>query len=317
MTSYIARRLLMMIPTLLGVAILTFFMLRVVPGDVVQVKLMADGGMVSPEAIEAERVRLGLDQSLTVQFLDWMRGIFTLDLGNSMWTGRPVAAEIASRFLVTFQAALMATIIAVLIAVPLGTVSALYMGIGSRLYRPRDHDRRAGAAVLLDWHARSLVPAALRPLAAADQLCFADRGPLGQFHPDDLAIHGGWLPVFGGSGPLIRSSLLDVLNEDYIRTARAKGVPARTVIWLHALKNALLPAVTVVGLEFAFLIGGLVVTEQVFNLNGVGKLFIQAVEHHDFTMIQGLVMMFAVIYVLANLIVDLIYAAIDPRIRYR
>ena len=128
MTGYIARRLLMMIPTLLGVAILTFFMLRVVPGDVVQVKLMADGGMVSPEAIEAERVRLGLDHSLTVQFLDWMRGIFTLDFGNSMWTGRPVAAEIASRFLVTFQAALMATIIAVFIAVPLGTVSALYRG---------------------------------------------------------------------------------------------------------------------------------------------------------------------------------------------
>ena len=317
MTSYIARRLLMMIPTLLGVAILTFFMLRVVPGDVVQVKLMADGGMVSPEAIEAERMRLGLDQSLTVQFFDWMRGIFTLDLGNSMWTGRPVAAEIASRFMVTFQAALMATIIAVLIAVPLGTVSALYRGT------VLDYVVRVitigGLALPSFWIGMLVLLCLLRYAHWLPPISYVSptEDPWGNFTQmiwPSMVVGYRFSAVLAR---LIRSSLLDVLNEDYIRTARAKGVPARTVIWLHALKNALLPAVTVVGLEFAFLIGGLVVTEQVFNLNGVGKLFIQAVEHHDFTMIQGLVMMFAVIYVLANLIVDLVYAAIDPRIRYR
>lgn len=317
MTSYIVRRLLMMIPTLLGVAVLTFFLLRVVPGDIVQVKLLADGGMVSPEALDAERARLGLDKPLTMQFVDWMRGLVTLDLGNSMWTGRPVLSEIAVRFMVTFQAALMSTILAVLIAVPLGTVSALYRG--SWLDYVVRVITIGGLALPSFWVGMLVLLCLLRyahwlPPITYIPITEDPWGNLSQMIWPALVVGYRFSAVLAR---LIRSSLLDVLGEDYIRTARAKGVPARTVIWLHALKNALLPAVTVIGLEFAFLIGGLVVTEQVFNLNGIGKLFIQAVEHHDFTMIQGLVLMFATIYVMANLIVDLVYAAIDPRIRYK
>lgn len=317
MTRYIANRLVLMIPTLIGVAIITFFLLRVVPGDIVQVKMLADGGSVSPDAIEAERIRLGLDQPLLVQFLVWLKGLFRLDLGDSMWTGQRVTEEIATRFGVTLQVAIMATMFAVLIAVPLGTFSALKRGTWI------DYLMRlitmGGLALPTFWVGMLLLLGLLR---------YANWLPPMTYVP---IYEDPWVNITQLIWPamvvgyrfasvlarLIRSSLLDVLGEDYIRTARAKGVNERSVVWVHALRNALLPAVTVVGLEFAFLIGGLVVTEQVFNLNGIGRLFIQAVNHNDFTMIQGMVMMFAAIYVLANLVVDLLYAVIDPRIRYR
>lgn len=315
MPVYIAKRLLLMIPTLLGVALITFFLLRVVPGDIVQVKLMSDGGTVSPAAIEAERVRLGLDRSLWAQLFDWLGGLLTLDLGQSMWTGRPVAAEIAARFPVTAQVAIMATIVAVAIALPLGTISALKRGTWI------DHVVRlitmGGLALPTFWIGLLILLCLLRFVGWLPPIEYIPffQDPWGSFSQliwPAIVVGYRFASVLAR---LIRSSLLDVLGEDYIRTARAKGVRARAVIRIHALRNALLPAVTVIGLEFAFLIGGLVVTEQVFNLNGLGKLFIQAVQHYDFTMIQGLVLLFAAVYVVANLVVDLIYAAIDPRIR--
>lgn len=316
MTKYIGNRLLLMIPTLIGVAVITFFLLRVVPGDVVQVKMLADGGMVSPEAIEAERVRLGLDQPLMVQFGQWMTGLFTFDLGRSMWTDRPVIDEIIARFPVTLEVAILATLFAVLLSVPLGTISALKRGTWI------DYAVRlitmGGLALPTFWVGMLLLLALLRyanwlPPINYISIFHDPWGNLTQLIWPAMVVGYRFASVLAR---LIRSSLLDVLSEDYIRTARAKGVRERTVIWVHALRNALLPAVTVIGLEFAFLIGGLVVTEQVFNLNGLGRLFIQSVMHNDFTMIQGMVMMFATIYVLANLTVDLLYAWIDPRIRY-
>lgn len=316
MAAYIARRLLWMIPTLLGVAVLTFFLLRVVPGDIVQVKLMADGGMVSPAAIEAERVRLGLDKPLGTQFVEWMTGLLRLDLGLSMWTGRPVMHEIAARFAVTAQIAVMATLIAVAIAVPLGTISALKRGTWI------DYAVRlitmGGLSLPTFWIGMLVLLVLLRYANWLPPITYIPfwQDPWGNFTQliwPSLVVGYRFSSVLAR---LIRSSLLDVLGEDYIRTARAKGVKEQVVVRVHALRNALLPAVTVIGLEFAFLIGGLVVTEQVFNLNGLGRLFIQAVQHHDFTMIQGMLLLFAAVYVIANLVVDLIYAAIDPRIRY-
>jgi peptide/nickel transport system permease protein len=316
MTRYIGNRLLLMIPTLIGVAVITFFLLRVVPGDVVQVKMLADGGAVSPEAIEAERIRLGLNQPLVVQFGQWMVGLFTFDLGRSMWTDRPVIDEIIARFPVTLEVAILATLFAVLLAVPLGTVSALKRGTWI------DYAVRlitmGGLALPTFWVGMLLLLALLRYANWLPPINYISifRDPWGnltQLMWPAMVVGYRFASVLAR---LIRSSLLDVLSEDYIRTARAKGVRERTVIWVHALRNALLPAITVIGLEFAFLIGGLVVTEQVFNLNGLGRLFIQSVMHNDFTMIQGMVMMFATIYVLANLTVDLLYAWIDPRIRY-
>jgi len=317
MIRYIINRVLMMIPTLIGVALITFFILRIVPGDIVEVKMRADGAAVSVEAIEAERKRLGLDQPLGVQFVDWMKGLVTLDLGQSMWTGRPVSEEIAARFQLTFEIAILATIFAVLVAVPLGTVSALWRGTWI------DYTVRlvtmGGLALPTFWVGLLLLMFLLWNFNWLPPITFTPfyRDPwanISQLIWPAMVVGYRFASVLAR---LIRSSLLEILNEDFIRTARAKGASERKVVWVHALGNALLPAITVIGLEFAFLIGGLVVTEQVFNLNGIGKLFIQSIKFNDYTMIQGMVMMFAAIYVIANLVVDLLYAAIDPRVRYR
>jgi len=314
---YAASRLALMIPTLIGVAVLTFFMLRVVPGDIVEVKLRGDGGNVTQEAIDTERKRLGLDRPLLVQFGDWMKGLVTFDFGTSMWTGRPVVEEISIRLGLSLQVAVMATLIAVVIAIPLGTMSALYQGSWI------DYVVRivtiAGLAVPSFWLGMLIILSLLYFFNWLPPITYTP------FYKDPLANVSQliWPALAVGYrysavvARMVRSSVLEVLREDYIRTARAKGVFERLVVSRHAMRNAMLPAITVIGLEFAFLIGGLVVTEQVFNLNGIGRLFVQAVSRNDFMLIQSLVMLIAVMFILVNLVVDLLYATLDPRIRYR
>jgi peptide/nickel transport system permease protein len=280
------------------------------------VKLRGDGGSVTQETIEIERKRLGLDKPLLNQFGDWMVGLATLDLGKSMWTERPVIDEIGTRLELSLEVAILATIFAVLLAIPLGTTAALMRGTWI------DYVVRiatiGGLSIPSFWFGMlismfllglfnwlppiTFTPIYVDPVANLTQLIWPA-----------LAVGYRYCAVVAR---MIRSSLLEVLNEDYIRTARAKGVFEKVVISRHALRNALLPAITVIGVEFAFLIGGLVVTEQVFNLNGIGKLFVQSVSRSDFTMIQGMVMLLAAIYVVVNLAVDLLYAVFDPRIRY-
>jgi peptide/nickel transport system permease protein len=316
MLRYTANRVLLMIPTLLGVAVLVFFLLRVVPGDVVEIKLRGDGGNVSQETIELERKRMGLDKPFVTQFADWMVGMARLDFGKSMWTERPVLEEISLRLELSLQVAIMATIIAVLLAIPMGTAAALYrdtwidylvriLTIGG-LSIPSFWFGMLIMLTLLalfNWLPPiTFTPIYVDPIANLKQLIWPA-----------LAVGYRYCAVVAR---MIRSSLLEVLNEDYIRTARAKGVFEKLVISRHALRNALLPAITVIGLEFTFLIGGLVVTEQVFNLNGIGQLFVQSVSRNDFTLIQGLVMLIAAFYVFVNLLIDLLYAVFDPRIRY-
>ncbi|MBL8808439.1 MAG: ABC transporter permease [Rhodospirillales bacterium] len=316
MLGYLANRLLLMIPTLAGVAVLIFFMLRVVPGDIVEVKLRGDGGSVTQETIEAERARLGLDQPIHVQFVQWMTGLATLDLGNSMWTDRPVTEEIGVRLELTIQVAIMASIIAIMVAIPLGTISALFRDTWV------DYVVRlvtiAGLAVPSFWlgmliilgllyYANWLPPITYTPIYVDPVANIA------QLIWPAMAVGYRYSAVVAR---MVRSSIIEVMKEDYIRTARAKGVFEKLVVSRHAMRNAILPAITVIGLEFAFLIGGLVVTEQVFNLNGLGKLFVQAVSRNDFTLIQSIVMLIAVIFILSNLVVDVVYAWIDPRIRY-
>lgn len=316
MLGYLANRALLMIPTLVGVAILIFFMLRVVPGDIVEVKLRGDGGSVTQETIEKERARLGLDKPMLVQFGQWMTGLATLDLGSSMWTDRPVVEEISLRLELTLQVALMATVIAILIAIPLGTLSALFKDTWI------DYAIRivtiAGLAVPSFWLGMIIIlgllylfnwlppitytPFYVDPVANISQLIWPA-----------LAVGYRYSAVVAR---MVRSSIVEVMKEDYIRTARAKGVYEKLVVSRHAMRNAMLPAITVIGLEFAFLIGGLVVTEQVFNLNGLGRLFVQAISRNDFTLIQSIVMLIAVVFIVTNLVVDLLYAWLDPRIRY-
>ena len=315
MLRFILHRFLLMIPTLLGVAILVFFMLRMMPGD--PLAMIFEGANVTKEVVEAERARLGLDQPAYVQFFKWFAAVLQGDFGVSMWTGRSVAYEIAIRLELSLQVAVMATILAILLALPLGTLSAIYKGTWV------DHTIRvfsiAGLAVPSFWLGMIIILLLLTWFSWIPPLTFTPflTDPwtnLSQLIWPALAVGYRYSAV---STRMMRSSILEVLQEDYIRTARAKGVFERLVVARHALRNAMLPVVTVIGLEFAFLIGGLVVTEQVFNLNGIGKLFVQVVARGDYTMIQALVLLVAVFFVLINFAIDMLYALLDPRIRYR
>jgi len=316
MLRYTIRRFLLMIPTLLGVAVLVFLLLRAMPGDIVELRMLMDGGQVSPEALATERARLGLDQPLLYQFYDWITGIMVGDFGTSMWTGRPVIQEIGSRLGLSMQVAIMATVLAVSISIPLGTIAALYNNTWI------DHVIRtfaiAGLAVPSFWLGMLIILGLLYTFNWIPPLTYTPIwvdpvANLSQLIWPALAVGYRYSAV---ATRMTRSTLLEVLQEDYIRTARAKGVYERLVLSRHAIRNAMLPVVTVVGLEFAFLIGGLVVTEQVFNLNGIGKLFVETVTRADYTMVQALVMLVATFFILVNFVVDLLYAVLDPRIRY-
>jgi len=316
MLQYVVKRVLLTIPTLLGVAVLVFFMLRIVPGDVVEVKLRGDGGSVSQQTVDAERKRLGLDKPMMTQFADWMVGVATFNYGISMWTERPVIEEIRLRLELSLQVAIMATLIAVMIAIPLGTLAALFRDTWI------DYLVRiitiGGLSIPSFWFGMLIMLSLLAffnwlPPITFTPIYVDPIANLTQLIWPALAVGYRYCAVVAR---MIRSSLLEVLSEDYIRTARAKGVYERLVVSRHALRNALLPAITVIGLEFTFLVGGLVVTEQVFNLNGIGQLFVQSISRNDFTLIQGLVMLIAAFYVFINLAVDLLYAVFDPRIRY-
>jgi len=316
MIGYVIKRILLIIPTLLAVGVVTFFLLRVVPGDIVELKLRGDGAAVTQLAIERERARLGLDKPLINQFGDWITGVAVLDFGTSMWTGRPVTDEIVGRLTLSFQIAFLATLIGLIIAIPLGTLSALFANTWI------DYLIRvvtlAGLSMPSFWLGMLIIIALLHtfnwiPPMTPTSLWRDPMGQLAQLFWPALAVGYRFSAIVAR---MMRSSLVEVLHEDYIRTARAKGLFERTVIIRHALSNALLPAITVSGLEFAFLIGGLVVTEQVFNLNGIGRLFVQAIINHDYIMIQALIMLTAFVFVATNLVVDLIYAYLDPRIRY-
>jgi peptide/nickel transport system permease protein len=322
MYRYIANRVLLVIPTLIGAAALVFVLMRFVPGDICLVRLGSGGGNLDPHAVAACHTELGLDRPLILQFLDFVWGSFRLDFGVSMWSGKPVAEEIAARLPISLEIAVMATVVAVLIAIPLGTISALKQN--SLI----DHVVRtvaiAGIATPSFWLGivSILVVLDISHVAfGAPWMPPIDYVPLWQDPLRNLSMV--ILPALtvgyrysAVTMRMTRSAMLEVLREDYIRTARAKGLIERLIINRHALKNALLPVVTLIGIEFAFLIGGLVVTEQVFNINGVGRLFVLAVQNQDYTLTQALVMLTVAIFVFVNLAVDLLYAWLDPRIRF-
>ena len=305
-----------MIPTLLGVAVLVFFLLRVAPGDIVELKYAGVGAFVSQEAMDAERAQLGLDQPLWKQLIDWVWGIVRLDFGTSMWTGRPITYEIAIRLQLSLQLAIMATIVAVLLSIPLGTIAALrqdtWVDYVVRVFSI------AGLAMPSFWLAILIILGFLIFFRWLPPMIFTPIwvdpwANLSQLIWPALAVGYRYSAV---ATRMTRSAVLEVLREDYIRTARAKGLWEKLILGRHALKNAMLPVVTVIGLEFAFLIGGLVVTEQVFNLNGIGMLFVEAVTRRDYTMTQALVLLVSFTFILVNFIMDLVYAWLDPRIRY-
>lgn len=315
MIAYFSRKSLQLLVTLAGVAILVFFLLRVIPGDIAETKLQSEGGVVSEEVVAMERARLGLDRPITVQFIDWAGGLLRGELGDSMLTGRPVSTEISERLGVTMQVAVMAILIGLAVALPLGITAAVKHG--SWLDQFIRFFTVVGLSVPPFWLGMLVLLLLLLFfgwMPPVESIRFTE-DPAGNL--SQLVWPAGvvGLRLSAMVARMLRSSLLEVLNEDYIRTARAKGVHESMLVVRHALGNAILPTITVVGMEFAFLLGGLVVTEQVFNLNGIGRLLIQAVSYNDLTLVQGLVMMFATFFIFMNFVTDVLYVALDPRIR--
>ena len=321
MYRYILNRLLLSIPTLIGAAALVFALMRLIPGDVCVVRL-GSGGSINAAAVANCHAQLGLDRPLFLQFVDFVVGFARGDFGISMWSGKPVVQEIATRIAVSLEIAVLATVVAVMIAIPLGTISALKQN--SWL----DHIVRtvaiAGIATPSFWlgiMSILLVLEVSRLAFGAPWMPPIDYVSLWDDPLRNLSIV--FLPAItigyrysAVTMRMTRSAMLEVLREDYIRTARAKGLLEHLIVNRHALKNAMLPVVTLIGIEFAFLIGGLVVTEQVFNLNGIGRLFVLAVQNQDYTLTQALVMLTVAIFVVTNLVVDILYAWLDPRIRF-
>jgi peptide/nickel transport system permease protein len=313
MVSYILRRIVATLPVMAIVALFVFSLLHLAPGDPA---VVIAGDQASPADVEHIRQSLGLDRPFLVQFGIWLWGILHGDLGTSIFTNLPVASLIAQRIEPTLSLMAITLVLTILVAVPLGVVAA--------------------------WKAGSWVDRTIMAFAV-----FGFSVPVfvvGYLLAYVFALQFEWLPVQGytplaeGFWPwlqnlilpavalgcvyialiarITRASMLEVLQQDYIRTARAKGLGQRNILFVHALKNAAVPIVTVIGIGIALLIGGAVVTESVFAIPGLGRLTIDAILRRDYPVIQGIVLMFSFLYVLVNLVVDLIYTLVDPRIRY-
>ena len=317
MGTYIFKRLLAMIPTLLGVAVLIFVLLRIVPGDVVEARYLAQGSQfVSQDLMNQERAKLGLDKPLWQQFTSWMGGLLRLDFGVSMWTGGEISEEIKLRFALSLQLAIMASTIATLLAIPLGIVAAVkqdtWVDYAIRVFSI------AGLATPSFWLGILMILTMLIVFKWIPPMMFTPFWVDPWLNLKQLIfpalITGYRLSAVGAR--MTRSSLLEVLRDDFVRTARAKGLREQIVIFRHALRNALLPVITIIGVEVLVLFGGLVVVETVFTIPGIGRFLVDAILHRDYPSIQALVFVFAVFVVGVNLLVDITYAILDPRIRY-
>jgi peptide/nickel transport system permease protein len=311
-----------MIPTIIGAGVLVFFLMRVIPGDICLVRWVDYGTDLDPSLLEFCRTQLGLNDPLYIQFFHFMKGIVTFDFGVSMWTGKPIIEELELRFALSLQLAIMATVVAIFFAVPLGIISAVKQDTWVD-YVVRSFSI-AGIAMPSFWLGILIILG----LLIGSQKFFGTpwMPPIYYVSPfEDFWRNMSqliWPAVATGYRysavvtRMTRSALLEVLREDYIRTARAKGMIEKVIINRHALKNSMLPVVTVIGMEFSFFIGGLVVTEQVFNLNGLGRLLVESVLYADYNVIQALTMVIVTMFVVVNFIIDLSYAWLDPRVRY-
>jgi peptide/nickel transport system permease protein len=313
MFAYIVRRLFLMLLTLHGISIVIFFLLRIVPGNIVDI-LFAAAGYVDPADKAALERQLGVDQPLVVQYLHWIGGLLDGDLGYSYVSEKPALDEILPRIPITARLAGLALLFSASVGIPLGVLSAVNQG--SRLDYALRVVSLSGLSLPSFWLGLLILTASV-----------AMFGDIPIFNPDPKT----WGELFATYAipamavgfrssaltmRITRSSMLEVLRQDYIRTARAKGASESSVNFHHALKNAILPVITVVGIEAAFLIGGLIVTETVFNIPGVARFLVEAIRWRDYPIVQNLVMFIAVVVVTANFIVDMLYAVFDPRIRY-
>jgi peptide/nickel transport system permease protein len=314
--SYVVQRLLTFPLILLGVSILVFVAIRLVPGDAITAMLGTEAGLLTPAQRDALAAYFGIDQPIWSQYLRWLTGLFQGDLGISSIYGKPVLTVILERFPLTLQLSLMSMVIALGVGVPLGVLAA------SRNERPSDLVVRVLA--MLGQSTPNFVVGIL--IIYVLSVFFGFVPAMGTFTPlfvDPLASFGQLIfPAvtlgfaFAASVTRIsRSAMLDVLSDDYVRTARSKGATPMSVIWHHALPNALIPVVTLSGVEFGYLLGGAVIVEQIFALPGLGRLVLDAITQRDYALVQGTVLFVAFNFLVVNLLVDLAYVALDPRIR--
>ena len=316
MQRYLIRRLLLSVPTLLGVTLVVFTIVRLVPGDVIDL-IGGDYGAASPEVKDAIRREYSLDDNVLVQYVSWLSDIVRLDLGRSIISNRAVTSELRQRLPVTFELSLLALTFSTTFGLAIGILSAIKQD------RPVDYIGRSFAVGLLAlpgfWVAILLITLAGRYFAWGvppnRYIPFGDN-PVGNLK---MLIVPAMILGIGLSGSVMRytrSTMLEVLRQDYIRTANAKGLRSRAVIVRHALRNALIPVVTVVGLQLPILVGGTVIIESIYSIPGMGQYYITAINSHDYPIIQGFNLLVATVVVLANIVVDATYSLLDPRIRY-
>lgn len=315
MTTYVVRRLIDLLFVLLGVSLLIFLMVRFIPGDAVEIMLGANTD-ITPDRVAALRHGLGLDLPVYQQYWQWLTGVLHGDLGNSIWTGRPVSQEILARLPATLEITGLALLVALLVSLPLGVVAARARG-GSTDVLVRVLSI-IGLTLPSFWVGVLLLYFFSLYLPGWPAIGFVpfQADPWGNLARMALPVVAVSLPMIAGLTRILRSSLLEVLNTDYVRTARAKGLHERPVLYKHALRNALIPIVTVVGVQIGYLLSGVVVIEQVFAIPGVGRLIIGAINQRNYPLVQGIVLIVTAVFVFVNLLVDLAYAWIDPRVEY-
>ena len=315
MTGYLIRRLIAAVPTLFVVSVLVAGLIRLQPGDAIMAQL-EEGGLLDEEDLIRIRAELGIDRPFPVQYWDWINGVVVGDFGNSLENNRDVLTQIGKRSRVSIQLAIMAMSIAIVIAIPLGVISSVkqdsWVDYLSRLFS-------IGGLSVPDYFIATILLWFL-------SVKVGWLPEIRYFVPWDEPVKNLQLLMFPAlivgyrlsaiSARMTRSTMLEVLRQDYIRTARSKGLNERVVILRHSLRNALIPVVTIMGSQFSFLLGGVVIIEIVFSLPGVGTLLLNAVDTRDYPVVQGVVIMTSIVHIGANLFVDLSYAVIDPRIRY-
>jgi len=313
MTRYVTRRVLAIVPVLFGISVLVFGLVHLIPGDVAQILL---GTQATDQQIETLRRSFGLDRPLPVQYLDWVSHVLQGDFGVSLRTSRPVLPDLVSRFGVTLQLTVVSMVIALAVAIPLGVASAANRGrISDALSRVL---ALLGLSIPNFWLGTMLilfVSLILHWLPPVGFVSLLDNPWLGlqTLILPSLAL-GTAVAAF--IMRMVRSSLLEVLRQDYIRTANAKGLRDNVVLYRHALKNAFIPVLTVIGVQIGYLLGGAVIIESIFSLPGMGRFLLDSINNRDYSIVQGGVLLIALIFSLVNLSVDLVYGWLDPRIRY-
>lgn len=313
MFAYIVRRLALMLVTLIGISIIIFVLLRVVPGNIVDI-LFDAAGFVDPADKANLEKELGLNAPIYVQYLHWIGGLLQGDLGYSYVSEKPALQEILPRIPITARLAGLALLFSASIGIPLGVISAVHQG--SRLDYALRIVSLSGLSLPSFWLGLLILMASVSlfgtmPIYNPNPKTWTEAIAIFVVPAMAVGFRSAALTM-----RITRSSMLEILRQDYIRTARAKGASESSVNYRHALKNAILPVITVIGIEAAFLIGGLIVTETVFNIPGVARFLVEALRWRDYPIVQNLVMLIAVVVVFANFTVDMLYAAIDPRIRF-